>query len=89
MIESRCGIKCSECEFQLKGMCEGCLQIKKPFWGDACVIKDSCESKGLKHCGECNTFPCKQLKAFAYDPKQGDEGKRIEQCEKWKNNHEI
>ena len=84
MIESRCGIKCSECGFHLDGTCAGCLHIEKPFWGDACVVKNSCETKGHAHCGECQTFPCSQLKAFAYDPKQGDDGKRIEQCQKWK-----
>ena len=54
------------------------------IWSDKCVIKDSCESKGHQHCGMCETFPCDQLKAFAYDEKQGDDGKRIQQCQVWK-----
>lgn len=84
MVESRCGIKCSECKFKLEGTCAGCLNIQKPFWGDACNIKNSCEEKGHAHCGECKNFPCENLKQFAYDPQQGDDGKRIKQCESWK-----
>lgn len=84
MIESRCGILCSQCEYKEQMGCPGCLNITKPFWGDNCMIKDSCESKGYKHCGMCGTFPCEQLKAFAYDEKQGDDGKRIDQCQIWK-----
>ena len=84
MIESRCGIQCSECEYREQMGCPGCLHMEKPFWGDKCIIKDSCESKGHQHCGMCETFPCDQLKAFAYDEKQGDDGKRIQQCQIWK-----
>ncbi|WP_270524827.1 DUF3795 domain-containing protein [Longibaculum muris] len=85
MIESRCGIKCSECEYKESMGCQGCLNIVKPFWGEACPIKDSCESQGYQHCGECDNFPCETLKAFAYDEKQGDNGLRIQQCEIWRN----
>lgn len=84
MIESRCGILCSECKYKEEVGCLGCLNIDKPFWGEQCIIKDSCESKGHLHCGMCDTFPCAHLKAFAYDEKQGDEGKRIKQCQIWK-----
>lgn len=87
MIESRCGIKCSECEFRESMGCLGCLHIKKPFWGEQCVIKDSCESKGHDHCGQCQLFPCDQLNAFAYDEKQGDDGLRIKQCQLWKDDN--
>ncbi|WP_050637690.1 DUF3795 domain-containing protein [Candidatus Stoquefichus sp. SB1] len=83
MVESRCGILCSQCEYKESMGCLGCLNISQPFWGEQCVIKDSCESKGYQHCGECDTFPCASLKAFAYDEKQGDNGLRIEQCKKW------
>ena len=31
------------------------------FWG-VCPVKSCCEGKKLKHCGECNEFPCTQLK---------------------------
>lgn len=31
MIESRCGIICSECEFKSKIGCAGCINIEHPF----------------------------------------------------------
>lgn len=83
MVESRCGILCSECEFKEKMGCQGCLQIDKPFWGDSCPVKTSCESREHEHCGQCSQFPCGLLNQFAYDEKQGDGGKRIEQCRCW------
>ena len=83
MIESRCGILCSECEYREKLKCKGCVHILKPFWGERCPVKSCCEDKNLKHCGECSEFPCLLLNQFSYDKEQGDEGKRIEQCKKW------
>jgi hypothetical protein len=84
MIESRCGLLCSACEYREQPGCQGCTKINKPFWGDACPVKSCCEQKQLSHCGECPEFSCELLKQFAYDPKQGDGGKRIEQCKQWK-----
>jgi hypothetical protein len=86
MIESRCGILCSECKYQEEVGCKGCLNIDKPFWGEGknCPVKECCESKGKLHCGECEEFPCQLLNDFAYDKEQGDDGKRIEQCRMWK-----
>lgn len=83
MVESRCGIQCSKCGFKETMGCLGCRRIKKPFWGEHCPVKDCCEEKKLVHCGECATFPCAILQAFAYDEKQGDNGLRIEQCRCW------
>ncbi len=80
MIESRCGILCSECRFT---ECKGCVNIPNPFWGN-CPVKTCCEEKKIMHCGECSEFPCNLLKSFSYDEKEGDDGKRIKQCEKWK-----
>ena len=84
MIESRCGILCGECGFREQMGCAGCTQIQKPFWGDSCPVKSCCEEKGHTHCGQCGSFPCPLLNQFAYDEKQGDNGKRIDQCRKWK-----
>ena len=83
MIESRCGILCSECKYVDEVGCKGCLHIDKPFWGDSCPIKDCCEAKGHEHCGECPDFPCEVLKEFSYAEQEGDDGKRIEQCRIW------
>ena len=83
MIESRCGLLCSECKYRDIMKCPGCLKIKKPYWGKSCPIKNCCESKGKVHCGQCDRFPCKQLHEFAYDPATGSEGTRIEQLTDW------
>ena len=45
MIESRCGLLCSECEYKVQMNCGGCVHIKKPFWGESCPVKACCESK--------------------------------------------
>jgi hypothetical protein len=83
VIESRCGLLCSECKWREIMKCGGCLAIKKPFWGPKCSIKDCCEGKGKANCGQCGQFPCKQLHEFAFDPATKDEGDRIERCEEW------
>ena len=83
-IESRCGILCSECAYREQMGCKGCVHIQKPFWGEVCPVKACSEEKGQEHCGQCQDFPCDLLHQFAYDEKQGDNGKRIEQCKVWK-----
>lgn len=83
MIESRCGILCDKCDYREQTGCKGCVHIEKPFWGDSCSVKACCESKTYEHCGKCPDFPCDLLKQFSYDEKQGDNGKRIEQCKCW------
>ena len=52
MIESRCGIICSECEFKSKIGCAGCINIEHPFWGEICPVKSCVETQELNHCGE-------------------------------------
>lgn len=82
--QSRCGLLCSECGYREQTGCPGCVHMQKPFWGDSCPVKDCCAGKGLLHCGQCEAFPCDLLNQFAYDEKQGDDGKRIGQCRIWK-----
>lgn len=84
MVESRCGIKCSECGYREKMQCAGCLAINNPFWGD-CPVKSCCEGRVHSHCGQCRELPCDLLNGFAYDKEQGDGGKRIENCRSWAN----
>lgn len=84
MIESRCGILCSKCEYREQTNCKGCVNIDKPFWGESCPVKTCCENNKVEHCGLCSDFPCELLKKFAFDKEQGDDGKRIEQCKLWK-----
>lgn len=83
MIESRCGILCSQCAYREQMGCEGCIHIQKPFWGENCPVKSCCEAKKQAHCGLCADFPCGLLNQFAYDEKQGDNGERILQCRQW------
>ncbi len=83
MIESRCGLCCSECSYRESEGCTGCITMKVPFWGEACPIKSCCEEKGLDFCGQCELFPCDKLFLFSYDEEHGDQGKRIEQCRRW------
>lgn len=85
MVESRCGIKCSKCEYIESMGCHGCTNISKPFWGEKCGVKSCCENKQKSHCGKCEVFPCTTLNSFAYDKEQGDNGLRIEQCREWAN----
>lgn len=85
IISSRCGIRCEDCHYLKDGVCSGkCCEISKPFWGEQCPVKSCCESKHLQHCGQCPAFPCDLLKQFAYDPKQGDDGLRIQNCLAWR-----
>jgi len=83
MIESRCGILCTECKYAKKMNCKGCVNIENPFWGK-CDVKSCCEARGHAHCGLCPDFPCKVLESYSYDTGgEGDDGARIEQCRKW------
>lgn len=83
MIESRCGIQCSQCGYKDKVECGGCLKIEQPFWG-SCPVKACCEEKKLENCGYCHVFPCEILNQFSYDKEQGDNGARIEKCKLWR-----
>ncbi|MDK2915537.1 MAG: hypothetical protein PWR25_94 [Euryarchaeota archaeon] len=83
MIESRCGILCSECEYREQVGCRGCTAITKPFWGESCPVKTCCEARDLENCGRCGEFSCGLLERFAFDENQGDGGRRIEQSRAW------
>ena len=83
MIESSCGILCSSCTYRESMGCKGCVSIEQPFWG-SCPVKNCCAGKSLAHCGQCADFPCGLANRFAYDPEQGDNGARLEQCRKWR-----
>jgi len=87
MIETRCGLYCTGCEFKESQNCGGCIATNgHPFHGD-CPVAQCCGSRGYLHCGECPDFPCDQLNAYSCDPVHGDTppGARIEQCRIWRN----
>ncbi len=85
MIDSKCGLHCSTCEFKSTCGCGGCIQTNgHPFYGE-CSLAKCCQEKGVTYCGECKEFPCEFLKKFSCDPEHGDtpKGARIEECKKW------
>ncbi len=84
MVESRCGLKCSECSYVESHGCKGCL-TGGAFYG-SCRVSDCCTKKEVNHCGLCKEFPCELLDEFAYDEEQGDNGQRIETMKEWINN---
>src|SRR5688572_16507943 len=83
MIESRCGLLCSQCSFRESAGCPGCINTAKLFWGE-CRVKQCCEGRDFSHCGQCGEAPCETLTEFAFDKEHGDNGARIEQCKKWR-----
>ena len=83
MIQSRCGLKCRECEWAPKTNCPGCLEAHGHLFHGECAVALCCESRNLAHCGKCGDFPCAKLLAFAYDLEHGDNGARIETLKLW------
>lgn len=86
MIDSRCGLHCTGCEWKESHSCGGCIQtMGHPFHGE-CPIAICCQDKELMHCGECDIIPCAKLYAYSYlDPEHGDkpQGARVEACRRW------
>lgn len=85
MVDSRCGLHCTGCNYKELCNCGGCIEtFGNPFHGE-CSVADCCQSKGLTYCGECPEMPCKLLIKYSCDPEQGDDpvGARIEQCKEW------
>jgi hypothetical protein len=83
MVESRCGLKCCECDYKEMTGCKGCL-TGDPFWG-TCRLAACCADKGHAHCGLCAQVPCELFKEFAYDEEQGNNGQRIKNLKEWTN----
>jgi len=80
---AHCGIDCEACTYRESAGCAGCLAAKgKPFWGE-CALAACCIGKGHDHCGQCQEFPCATLNEYAYDPQNGDNGKRILNLRAW------
>ncbi len=60
MIQSICGVDCSQCEY--RGSCNGCAATSgKPFHGQ-CVLASCCKNQGLDVCETCESVPCKLKK---------------------------
>lgn len=86
MVDSRCGLHCTDCTWKATHNCGGCIETNgHPFHGE-CAIAVCCQEKGCTHCGECDRIPCEKLYAYSYlDPEHGDkpQGARIETCRCW------
>lgn len=85
VIDSRCGLHCTGCEWKVSCGCKGCIETNgNPFHGE-CPVAKCCQDKGFVHCGECPDIPCGLLKEYSCDPEHGDipDGGRIEQCRRW------
>ncbi|SHO45524.1 Type 1 glutamine amidotransferase-like domain-containing protein [Anaerocolumna xylanovorans] len=86
MIDSRCGLHCTNCSWKETHGCMGCIEsMGNPFHGE-CSIAVCCQNKGLMHCGECSNIPCSKLYQYSYlDKEHGDkpQGERVTVCRKW------
>ena len=85
MIESRCGLNCSDCGYRTSCGCGGCIQTRgHPFHGE-CPVAKCCQDKGYVYCGQCPDLPCELLTQYSCDPVHGDNppGERIETCRRW------
>ena len=85
MVDSRCGLHCTGCEYKKTCGCGGCIETNgHPFHGE-CPVAVCCQDKGIVHCGECPDIPCELLMQYSCDPEHGDtpQGARIEQCKRW------
>lgn len=62
-----CGMNCAVCYKHLgKNPCQGCngASKTKPEHCRKCRIKDCGVAKGVRHCLDCDLFPCKYIKAL-------------------------
>ena len=85
IIDSRCGLHCTGCEYKRTYGCGGCIETGgHPFHGE-CPVAVCCQNQGIAHCGECAALPCGLLRRYSCDPEHGDAspGARIEQCIRW------
>ncbi len=86
MIDSRCGLHCTDCSFLASHGCGGCIETSgHPFHG-ACPVAGCCQAKGHTHCGQCAIIPCRKLYDYSYcDPQHGDNppGARVAVCRDW------
>lgn len=72
MIDSRCGLHCTGCEYKETCGCNGCIETNgHPFHGE-CPVAVCCQDKGFLHCGECSDIPCELLTQYSCDPEHGD-----------------
>ena len=83
-FDTYCGLSCANCEFKTTHNCKGCIASNgSPFHGK-CEIAECAKAGGKRFCGECEHIPCDILKKYSYDEQHGDNGARIEYCQRIK-----
>ena len=58
-----CGVDCGSCVDYKDGKCPGCRESVWPE-GDECMPVACCREKNISCCGQCQSFPCEDMKAF-------------------------
>ena len=58
-----CGVDCSVCPDLKSGKCAGC---RNTDWkeGSICLPVECCRKRGIDFCGQCEQFPCPDMKEF-------------------------
>ena len=56
-----CGLNCAECGSFWNNECKGCRAMDGTSIYGKCEWYHCCKDKGLEHCGQCDSFPCKEL----------------------------
>ncbi len=64
--------------------CPGCRRENLCTAGSPCAIRECARGRGIEHCGECDAFPCRLLRAFASDgkPHHGQAIRNLEELAK-------
>lgn len=83
MVESRCGLLCSQCTWRERMNCPGCLKTHGQMFHGQCDKAICCEGRGHEHCGKCGGFPCNKIIELANDPVHGDGGKILDRLRQW------
>ncbi len=83
-FDTYCGLSCSTCELKEKNQCGGCIATKGNPYHGTCEVAKCAISKNRRFCGECSEIPCDILKKYSFDLEHGDNGARIENCQKIK-----
>ncbi len=84
-FDTYCGLCCETCTYKESHNCGGCIATDgKPFYGE-CTLAKCANEKKRRFCGECEHFPCELLNNYSFDKEHGDNGERIENCKRIKN----
>lgn len=83
-FDTYCGLSCKDCKYKETANCGGCIATQGNPFNGKCEVAECAKSRGKRFCGECENIPCDILKRYSFDKEQGDNGKRIENCQRIK-----